>query len=360
MEDLGADKKAGKINAMREAARCTFAQPPENLSGKPLHELIPGLEFLPGIEALSIFQVRSVQIEYGRESLLSAQRNVDDADHDLKNIYMGYEDPAMYISPIPYAIETQKQHILDVLAEDDVKLETRSQPYHISLYLSEDIEHDQEVYFFDPAARQDVGFAAMNHLLDPPEREPQIHHAVDDFDDEEESGVIEINVSFADAGLAAFAAYFDEYQPDGLNPALHEAVSEDEGEELETVSIPDVMQPMMYSSYYKPPRGRESIHREPPELRGPMRRPGWKPLDDTMIRIAEVMTPPAHFTRFSWSKYGTPDLTPDAEALFDNAVWHTDVSLELSLPASEDQGIELPHVVEASLESPNNTTNAGG
>ncbi|OAG00855.1 uncharacterized protein CC84DRAFT_1179969 [Paraphaeosphaeria sporulosa] len=156
------------------------------------------------------------------------------------------------------------------------------------------------------ATRQDVGFTAINHFLNPPERELPVYHAVGNFNDEE-FRVAEINAGPADA---------------------------------ERVS--------------------KSIYREPPELRGPMRRPGWKPLDDTMIRIAEVMTPTTHFARFSWSNYGIIGLILNAEASFGNTVWHTDISLELLLPASEEQRIELPHVVEVSLELLNPTTDAGG
>ncbi|KAL5384967.1 hypothetical protein DPSP01_005069 [Paraphaeosphaeria sporulosa] len=79
-----------------------------------------------------------------------------------------------------------------------------------------------------------------------------------------------------------------------------------------------------------------------------------------MIRIAEVMTPTTHFARFSWSNYGIIGLILNAEASFGNTVWHTDISLELLLPASEEQRIELPHVVEVSLELLNPTTDAGG
>ncbi|KAF2450534.1 hypothetical protein P171DRAFT_426887 [Karstenula rhodostoma CBS 690.94] len=140
-----------------------------------LHDLVPGLEFLPIIETLSIFEVRSVQIESGRGSPFSAQCTIDDADHDLEKIYIAYGHPEMYVSPSSSATDAQKQVIP---AKDDAEHKTKSQPYH-------DNEHDQTVYFFDPATRQDVGFTAMNHLLNPPERELQNYHAVDDFDDED-------------------------------------------------------------------------------------------------------------------------------------------------------------------------------
>lgn len=72
-----------------------------------------------------------------------------------------------------------------------------------------------------------------------------------------------------------------------------------------------------------------------------------------------MMTSPAQFARFSWSKCQVPDLTPDAEALFGDTVWRTDVSVELSLPVIEKQKIELLQVGEISFELPNHSSDAG-
>lgn len=281
-EYLGAGNKAVEANAKREAASCESARSPMDLSGVPLHDLIPGLEFLPGIETLGVLEVRSVQIEYVRASLLSAQCTIDGADNDLDKNYMAHGDPEMYVWPSPFATDTQKQDISDVLAEGDIEHEIRSQAYHISPLVNQDNEHDQAVYFSNPTTCQGFGSTAMNYLLNSPERQPQIYHAVEDFDDEDLE-VAELDVSTADTELSWFASYFDDYQPDGVNRALHEIVSEDDEDEQKTMCIPDDMQPMMYSRYYEPPHGSKSIYREPPEHRGPMRRPGWKPLHDTLL-----------------------------------------------------------------------------
>jgi len=259
----------------------------------------------------------------------------------LEEIYREYENLDRYVPPPLFAVDVQKQDTVDVSPPlNDVEHETRSQPDHILLQRDGDNEHDQAVYFYDPVTGREVGFTAMNHLLNPPKREPQIHH--DESDVHEELEVEEINNEDRYAELEDSTPYFDGHQPDSLNPALYENVGRDDNEVLNAVSIPYDMQAMMYSNYRQPPLGSQSIYREPPELRGPMRRPGWKALEDTLVQIAEVMTPPAYFARFSLSKVQMPDFAPDAGALFNSDVWRNDISIELSFPVSETQRTQTP------------------
>jgi hypothetical protein len=58
-----------KTKEKEDIARCDIARPPVDLSCVPLHDLVPGLEFLPCIDILTSFEVRTVQVEYGRQPL---------------------------------------------------------------------------------------------------------------------------------------------------------------------------------------------------------------------------------------------------------------------------------------------------
>ncbi|KAJ4358140.1 uncharacterized protein N0V89_002719 [Didymosphaeria variabile] len=360
MKDLVVEDKAQKTKTEGASARSEPARESVDLSTLPLHHLIPGLEFLPGIDSLNRIEVGMVQVEYRQEPLPPVQSYLYDDERDLEEIYSEYESLENYVYPSLFATDAQKQDSSDVSTQslNDSDYETRPQLYHTSLYGSEERKHSQAVYFYDSATGRAIGFTVMNLLLHPPERERQLRRAGDDCEDEDLE-VAEFIYDQTNAGLEDFVMYFDDNQPDGLNPVLYEDVQRDAEEELYAGNISDDVQPMMYSSYYEPPRGSKSIYREPPELRGPMRRPVWKALDDTMLQIAEVMTPPAHFVSFSWSQLQLPDYVLDAEAVFDGDVWRNNVLVELSFPISETQRTHLLKAVETSSALPNSSSDAG-
>ncbi|KAL1612680.1 hypothetical protein SLS60_000909 [Paraconiothyrium brasiliense] len=361
VKDLGADGKTPEAKPRGAFSGSEPARESMDLSALPLHYLIPGIDFLPGIDILNYIEVGMVQVENGQESLLPARSHKYDDDKDLEEIYNEYESLEKYVYPSLFATDAPKQDSSDVSTQslNNADYETRSHLYHTSLYGTEDRKNDQAVHFYDSATGRDIGFTAMSHLLNPPRHEPHVRRAEDDCEDEDLE-VTEFIYDNINAELEDFFLYFDNNEPDGLNPMLYTDVRQDAEEELDAASIPDDMQPMMFSSYYEPPRGSKSIYREPPELRGPVRRPVWKALDDTMPQIAEVMTPPAHFARFSWSQFQLPDYVLDAEAVFDSEVWHNNVLLELSFPINETQKIELLQAVDISSNLPNPPSDAGG
>ncbi|KAF1971607.1 hypothetical protein BU23DRAFT_569770 [Bimuria novae-zelandiae CBS 107.79] len=165
---------------------------PADLPIWPLHKLIPGLEFLPGIDDLNNTEVFSVRVEYEREPRLPSQTNIDandevgeeEDDEDLGEIYQEYESFQTYVADLSFGANMLQQSDMSVLHPGEQETMSRPRPYYIGLYNILDHPNEPEmIYFYNTITGHQTSFTAMNHLLVPDveEAEPQIHRDEPDY-----------------------------------------------------------------------------------------------------------------------------------------------------------------------------------
>ncbi|KAJ4292580.1 hypothetical protein N0V90_009243 [Kalmusia sp. IMI 367209] len=391
----------------------------KDLIGISLHELIPGLEFLPGLETLNNIEVRNVHSEFHPLSFRARVERVLPETTSTLDVIDTWVEDSFYLDEEdynPYVVQAfigsdvrqQDSPTIPSYLSSSIRLETAFQPSAADDNTNEDNALGQQTAphsFYDPATGQDIGYTAINHLLDPEVEEafPQIHRAEDDFEDE----YADVDIMEVSAGIVENAPEDEELtrkkkaplvrHPRGLQPTMWSSHRRPHGwrigswrpTEVLNQVLEDTREVSPTDSLYSNSSLHESVelpgHHDPMMLvgrpRGNLSDDKVEESEDESIDIdqdsrsdsnhsinftspRDFSTPlrnrqsklldnedPQHIQTNTKADPSSPLLDIDT-LLFSSDIWHNEVDLNLWSPTSETQRIDLPRTVENYSELP--------